>query len=111
MLLGAEERAVALRDEFRSVGIPAEHIAPGAFTSDHTVRVETRTIPPVVNIAVANGYRWTLTVPADELSSVITHSHDLPRRMPASDVAELVAICVSRHCGDVTVLKVSQIPG
>ncbi|MFI9629233.1 hypothetical protein [Streptomyces sp. NPDC052042] len=107
MLPEAPERAEALRDEFLSVGIPAEHVAPSAFVSQQAVIVQTGTVPPTVHIAVDEGYRWQVSGRTNSHS----HGHDLPRRTSASDVVELVALCVAGQCANVPVLQVSRIPG
>lgn len=112
MLLDAEERADALRDEFLSVSIPAEYIAPSAFIRERMVIVQTGTVPPTVHITVDDGYRWQITpvAPSAAGGQDIPHTHDLPRRTAASDVVELVALCVAGQCQRVPMLQVSRVP-
>lgn len=113
MATEATERAVALRDEFLSVDIPAEHIEPNAFHREHAVLVKTGTIPPTVQITVGEGYRWLISGRRDQSSAAsaaaLQHGHDLPRRTPASDVVELVALCVAEQCQKVPALRMTLI--
>jgi hypothetical protein len=101
MMLDARDRADALCAEFESVSIPAEHVEPSAFIRERIVIVQTGTVPPTVHVSVDAGYRWNI-------AGRNQHGHDLPRRTPVEDVAELVALCVAGQCDRVSVLTVSK---